>query len=141
MALRHHSTQLCDYLIQAVDGKFTQAGIFSNVFAVELPLSRPIGVLVEFAGDPGDLFRVSVEGPAGSELNLILADGVLESPTLRHPMEQWTAKIGGVASLQFTTEGIYRVILRSGDAVIHEYPFAVLLYQPATPPADQPASE
>jgi hypothetical protein len=123
MALKHNSTKLCEYLIQATDGKFTLAGTFANLFAVELPLVRPIGVLVEFTGDSGDPFRVSLEGP---EINLLIGEGTVEAPALRHPLEQWSNSIGGTAGIRFTQEGLYRVILRSGDVVVHEYPFAVL---------------
>jgi hypothetical protein len=123
MALKHDSTKLCEYLIQATDGKFTFAGTFANLFAAELPLIRPIGVMVEFGGDPGDPFRVSLEGP---EVNLLIGEGSIEVPPLRHPLEQWSNSIGGTAVIRFAQEGLYRVILRSGDVVVHEYPFAVL---------------
>ena len=120
-------------MIQSVDGRFTLAGIFTNMFAADLPISRVAGVLVEFTGEVGDPFRISIEGPAGADLTLVLADGVLETPTLRHPQEQWSAKVGGMVGIQFPIEGIYRVILASGDSIVHEYPFAVIKAAPAQP--------
>ena len=129
MALTHHSTKIADYLIQAVDGKFTLAGIFTNLFCADVPLIRPVGVLVEFSGQPGDPFHVTLEGPPNSEQPLVLADGALEQPALRHPLEQWTAMVGGMIGARFPKEGIYRIILRSGDTIVHEYAFAVLVYR------------
>ena len=134
MAIRHHSTNLCDYLSQTVDGKFILAGIFGNLFCADLPLIRPVGVLVEFAGEPGDPFRIALEGPPDSEHPLVLAEGKLEHPTLLHPLQQWSATIGGMIGMRFPMEGIYRVILSSGDSLVHEYPFAVLVHRPEETP-------
>lgn len=135
MALTHHSSKLCDYLIQAVDGKFTLAGCFTNMFCAELPLARPVGMLVEFSGEVGDPFRISVDGPPETNVEHLLAEGSIERPPLRNPLEQWSATIGGMVGIVFPVEGTYRVILRSGDSIVHEYPFAVIVHRPEAAPA------
>ena len=99
MALLHHSTKLCDYLIQAVDGKFTLAGCFTNVFCAELPLARPVGMLVEFSGEVGDPFKIYVDGPPESNVEHVLAEGTVEKPPLRNPLEKWSATIGGMVGI------------------------------------------
>ena len=134
MAIQHQSTKVCDYLIQALDGRFTLAGILSNVYAAELPLARPLGVYVEFSGSVGDPFRITLEGPEEAGQPLMLAEGAVEKPTLRHPQEQWTATIGGMVGMQFPQQGVYRIVLRSGDTVVHEYPFGVLSLASETTP-------
>ena len=130
MAIQHRSTKLCDYLIQAIDGRFTLAGIFVNLFCTDFPLVRPIGVLVDFTGEPGDQFAITLEGPPESFVKFTLAEGTLDKPALRHPLEQWTASIGGTVGVRFPEEAIYKVVLSSGDTVVHEQPFATLIYKP-----------
>ncbi len=134
MALTHHSTKLCDYLIQATDGKFTIAGCFTNLFCSEVPHARPVGIVVEFGGAVGEPFKISIEGPPGSLVNFVLAEGEIQIPTLRHPLEQWTGAISGMIGLRFPLEGVYRVTLRSGDSLVHEYPFAVIVFNPDEAP-------
>jgi len=139
MAILHHSTKLCDYLIQATDGKFTIAGCFTNLYCAEFPHARPVGVMVEFAGEVGDPFRISMEGPPGAGGDFVLAEGAIEKPALRHPLEQWTGTITGMLVMRFPIEGVYRIILRNGEKVVHEYPFSVVVFQPDEAPPEAEA--
>lgn len=128
MAIRHHSTKLCDYLIQATDGKFTLAGTFLNVQAPSFPFGRPIGVQVELAGETGDAFKVILEGPDAGDVSVVLAEGMLQVPPTRE-FEQWTATVVGQMGINFAAPGVYHVILKSGERIVHDYPFGVFQVQ------------
>ena len=125
MAINHLYTILCDYLVQSTDGKVSANGIFHNVEVRKFPAGKdPMGIVVGFSGDRGEAFVVLLERPDGSSDEL--HTGVVQPPSELGEHQQWALTVVGVASpAVFPEPGIYRIVLRSGDQVVHSYPFGV----------------
>ena len=125
MVINHLYTILCDYLVQSHDGKVSANGIFHNIEVKEFPAGKdPMGIVVAFCGDPGESFAVLLERPDGSSDEL--SRGVVEPPAGLGEHQQWALTLTGVATpAVFPAPGVYRVVLKSGDEVIHSYPFGV----------------
>ena len=135
MAIEHLYTILCEYLIQASDGKMSAAGIFHNIQTREFPATKdPMGLIVAFSGEEGDAFEVLLEGP-GMPSGSIMG-GVVPAFTGSNELEYRVQTVAAEARpAAFREPGIYRVVLRSGDQLIHEYPFGVFGV-PAEPGGD-----
>ncbi len=88
MAINHLYTILCDYLVQSEDGKVSANGIFHNIEVKEFPAAKdPMGIVVAFAGDPGEPFAIVLERPDGSSEEL--SRGVVEAPPGLREHQQW----------------------------------------------------
>ncbi len=123
MALRHISTIFCDYLIRADDGRLTFAGTFRNLSWQNLPFIKQFSVAVEFIGEEGDPFHVSI---VGNDINIVFAEGNIEIPQDLQPLQRWSTVVAGAMQLIVQQEGVYEVILRSGDDVIHRAPIGMI---------------
>jgi len=125
MAIEHLYTILCEYLIQASDGKISAVGMFHNIQTPKLPATRDsMGVVVAFRGDEGDAYDIALEGPEG--LHRPIYDGIVTSSAVRHEHEQATNVFAAVMHpAVFDKEGVYRVVLRSGTHEVHTYTFGV----------------
>jgi hypothetical protein len=126
MAIRHHSTVLCDYLIRADNGRFSYIGVFQNIRAAELPTAKEMALSVVLDGDPQDRFQIAVRGP-GEFVVAFEEVSVGDPPARESEFQQWSITVAMMARLTFREAGLYRVVLSSGDAVIHEYEFGVFL--------------
>lgn len=125
MAIYHIATMLCDNLYRTDTGKFIIAGMFKNISAPQLPISKPkCGFFVEFIGEPGDEYRVSIEG---NGLDFLLAEGKIEEPIPAKGYQQGTIMVGGEANLSFAEPGVFKIVLRSGDEIIHSTSYGVVL--------------
>lgn len=103
----------------------TYAGVFKNITSPQLPIMKaPMGVAVEFTGDSGDAFKVSIEG---NDMNLVLAEGELEAPSDLIKHQQYSATIAGEIGISFENEGVFDVILRSGETEIHRTTIGVIV--------------
>lgn len=112
-------------MIRADNGMLTFAGVFRNIKSSTVPISKgPIGIAVEFIGEPGDLFKVSVEGN-GVDMNI--AEGTVEPFVFPYAHQQGSIIIAGEIGLQFAEPGTFDVILRSGEEVIHSNTYGAIL--------------
>jgi hypothetical protein len=125
MAIEHLYTILCEYLIRATDGKMSAAGIYQNIRTREFPATKdPMGVIVAFTGEEGDAFDVLLEGPGMPSGSMM--GGVVPPSVVGHGLEQRVQTVAVEARpAVFREPGVHRIVLRSGDQVIHEYPFGV----------------
>lgn len=129
MAITHISTILCDYLIRADNGRNTYAGVFKNI-AGKMPLRKgPFGVGIEFKGNPGDPFKVTIEG---NGINVLLTEGVIDPEPIVSEFHQLSLTISGEIGLQFETPGVFEVILYSGDEIVHRTAYGVVLKEDET---------
>jgi hypothetical protein len=126
MAIRHQSTILCDYLIRADNGRFTAAGMFQNINASRMPCAKdPMGVLVQFRGDPQDDYEVVLLRADGEET--LLNSGVIEAaPEDLREGQQWAVNLAIVAAAVFDRPGVYSIALRSSGEEVHRFDFGVL---------------
>lgn len=128
MALRHDFTIFCEYLIHADDGKFTFAGTFMNIFGPQLPIVKDkFSFGVQFFGEPGEHFKVTLEGP-GLEQPILLGEGEMQEHKTEYPFQLYSGIIAGtLGNATFSQEGIYNLVLRSGNEIVHSRPFGVYL--------------
>jgi hypothetical protein len=125
MAIQHIATILCDYIIRADDGRTSVCGIFRNIYASSKPIVKaPIGLCVEIMGDAGDAFSVTMEGLG---FNLVVIDDVVGPTEGVMLFQQPSITIGGEMGLRFEDFGIFNVVVRSGNQVIHTTPYGVVL--------------
>ena len=108
----------------------TLAGCFTNISASTYPVKKSFGIVVEFSVDVGDPFGVTVEGAKGVLGPSI--EGTLQEQSTPHEFEQWNAVVSGMLSLNIPEPGIYHVVLRSGDSVVHRLPFGAVKMEDTT---------
>ena len=126
---------LADEANVSQEGKLNLMGIFDRIAAAEFPVVHPklvfaFRVEAEFA-DSGRVFpvRVSMVDEDGSAL--FEAAGEMMAPPVA-PGEYATAnQLFSMVGVQFPHAGLYRFLVRVGDAPPHETP---LLVQSAAPP-------
>lgn len=126
---------LADEANVSQEGKLNLMGIFDRIAAAEFPVVHPklvfaFRVEAEFA-DSGRVFpvRVSMVDEDGSAL--FEAAGEMMAPPVA-PGEYATAnQLFSMVGVQFPRAGLYRFVVRVGDAPPHETP---LLVQSAAPP-------
>jgi len=124
MAIHHISTILCDYMMRSAEGKLMIAGTFRNIQAPTLPISKaPMYIVVEFTGDNGDPFEVIIDG---NGFNQTIAVGIIEVPHLVEN-QQWSVIIGGEIGCRFDRAGVFDIVLRSAETVIHRNRYGVIL--------------
>ena len=124
MAIEHISTILCDYLVHADNGRFTLVGMFTNISGPTLPITKqPIGVYIELVGEPGEPYRISIEG---NGLDVLISEGVINQRGTPLQFQQSRTAIAGEMGLRFDTYGQFNVVLRSGAEIIHSTPFGVI---------------
>jgi hypothetical protein len=120
---------LADEANVSQEGKLNLMGIFDRIAASEFPVVHPkmvyaFRVEADF-GDSGRAFpvRVSMEDEDGTAL--FQADGEMMAPPVP-PGEFTTAnQLFAMVGVQFPHPGIYRFVVRVGDAARHETPFLV----------------
>jgi hypothetical protein len=123
---------LADEANVSQEGKLNLLGIFDRIAAAEFPVVHPkmvfaFRVEAEF-GDGGRMIpvRVSMEDEDGNAL--FDAAGEMLAPPVP-PGEYSTAnQLFSMVGVQFPRAGLYRFVVRVGDAPPHETP---LLVQPA----------
>jgi hypothetical protein len=131
MAIRHIATLLCDYLIRSDDGRYTLVGLFKNIEArpgAKLPIIKsPMGIYVEFLAEGGESVEVILKGPGKFSHQLFQSHlAVPETTLLRY--QQRSASIGITAQpAAFEREGVYSIVLKSGNKTIHTHRFGVII--------------
>jgi hypothetical protein len=117
------------------EGKLNLMGIFDRIAAADFPVVHPklvfaFRVEAEF-GDSGRLFPVHVSMVDEGGAPLFEAAGEMMAPHVP-PGEYSTAnQLFSIVGIQFPRAGLYRFVVRVGDAPPHETP---LLVQSAAPP-------
>ena len=120
---------LADEANVSQEGKLNLMGIFDRIAAAEFPVVHPklvfaFRVEAEFA-DSGRMFpvRVSMEDEDGTAL--FEAGGEMMAPQVP-PGEFSTAnQLFSLVGVQFPRAGMYRFVVRVGDAPPHETPLVV----------------
>lgn len=128
---------LADEANVSQEGKLNLMGIFDRIAAAEFPVVHPklvfaFRVEAEFA-DSGRVFpvRVSMVDEDGSAL--FEAAGEMMAPPVA-PGEYATAnQLFSMVGVQFPRAGLYRFVVRVGDAPPHETPLLVQSAAPADP--------
>jgi hypothetical protein len=126
---------LADEANVSQEGKLNLMGIFDRIAAAEFPVVHPkmvfaFRVEAEF-GDAGRVFpvRVSLEDDAGA--TLFEAAGDMMAPHVAVGEFSTANQLFALVGVQFPRAGLYRFVVRVGDAEPHETP---LLVQSAAPP-------
>ena len=101
--------------------------LFDNLKVPGFPAAKdPFYVTVQMSGDEGDPFLITVEGP--DDLRVELANSSLNLAPLDGPFHQRSFILASVSRpAVFAKEGIYYVVVRSGDREVHRRPFGVYL--------------
>jgi hypothetical protein len=126
---------LADEANVSQEGKLNLMGIFDRIAAAEFPVVHPkmvfaFRVEAEF-GDAGRIFplRVTLEDDAGAAL--FEASGEMMAPHVVAGEFSTANQLFALVGVQFPHAGMYRFVVRVGDAAPHETP---LLVQDAGPP-------
>lgn len=124
---------LADEANVSQEGKLNLMGIFDRIAAAEFPVVHPklvfaFRVEAEFS-DSARMFpiRVTMEDEDGAVL--FEAAGELMAPPVTPGEYSTSNQIFSLVGLQFPRAGMYRFVVRLGDAPAHETP---LLVQPAS---------
>ena len=126
MAIEHISTVACDTLIRSIDGKVSLIGVFRNIAALQMPATKLMGIVVEFIGEQGDPFSVTLESDRFPE-PMVLAEGNFTSTPRVNEFSQHGAMVTGEANLTFTEPGVFYVTLQSGDRIVHRTTFGAFI--------------
>jgi uncharacterized protein DUF6941 len=130
MAIEHVATLLCENVIQGSDGNFSFINTFVNIQLPEIPggLSH-LYIVVALSGEPGDTFAVTLEGPHDKTPLARGGDVIPDYPGDydARALRKVTYSVIAVKPVRFAEEGMYFVVVRSGDRVVHREPFGVKL--------------
>ncbi|MBI3912043.1 MAG: hypothetical protein HY320_14070 [Armatimonadetes bacterium] len=140
MSFTHLSTQLCDKLLHDRQGRISLVGTFLNVKAQRFPTANDMGVVVVFRGDAGDPYCITVERPSMPPITIV--QGTVEPPAeLEHEYQLWAVAAAFEVNAVFPEPGIYSIVLRSGDEVVHAHQFGVFPAAAPRPQEETPDAE
>ncbi len=128
---------LADEANVSQEGKLNLMGIFDRIAAADFPVVHPklvfaFRVEAEFA-DSGRVFPVRVSMVDEDGAALFEAAGEMMAPPVA-PGEYATAnQLFALVGVQFPRAGLYRFVVRVGDAPPHETPLLLQSAAPADP--------
>jgi hypothetical protein len=128
MAMRHEYTLLCESILYGPEGLFTVYNIFNNIVLNEFPGSVDrMYVVVGVTSEPGDRMEITI-GSAQEEEALFRAEA--EVPQRSDPLQPFEQErrmlFFDAATVEYPRPGIYYVVARSDNLILHRQPFGVL---------------
>jgi hypothetical protein len=131
MAITPFFLMVCEKYIEDKEGRGSYIGEIGNIAAETLPTKLSgVSIVVGFAADAGDEYRLTLHGPHGRKFGVLASDVAAEA-NKDHPLVVPLRKLRlDVTSMEFNKEGIYelrfwdmskkRVVLRRQFAVVRQ---------------------
>ncbi len=139
MAIQHHFTILCDYLMQDKSEKFGFIGTFVNIELDQIPgsLAR-FSVAVGFMGESEGLISIELIDPEGTiKANLDAGSGPVPTQIIRQYQQLLNVIAFQIQGLEFQIAGVHYILVKDGEEEKHRLPIGVLLKQPINVVAEE----